>query len=148
MGNPRVAVLMGPVRWSPRRSFNAIAVFRDANQESATTTRCGFLSSSRFVSFSPILEIILKVQAVVAPWSMQYLSRCILSFPSCISAYMQTPDEPSQTVLSSAPSGCGLRFTYERCGIPPGPDWPVQAIMDSSGVSFDPARKFFFLKGV
>ncbi len=65
IGNPFVAVLMGPVKWTPISFRNARAVSREANHESAYTLRQGRSITTKF-SLRPILSINRTVQAVVA----------------------------------------------------------------------------------
>lgn len=144
-GKPRVAVLIGPVKLTPRQSSNARTVLREANQESAVIRRRSFLSAGSPFSLTPIFFSILTVVAVVAGYVSQNIFRAILTFPSWVSRNIHMPVLPSHTLLNSAPSGLGFRLMNDKCGMPPGPADPVQVTMDSSGVRRDPARNSFLL---
>jgi hypothetical protein len=88
-----------------------MAVFNEANHESAVKTRFNLVSS--LLSDRSMLLSILTVRAVVAPYSSCNILRRILSFPSCISTSMHNPVDLSQTAFNSAPKGCGFLLTKE-----------------------------------
>ncbi len=127
----------------PKMFLRTLAVFNEANHESAFTTLLNFVS--RFLSDMPMLLSIRIVKVVATHTRSTKLLRRIRSIPSCNWTSIHTPVDPSHTAFNSAPNGCGFRFINERWGIPSGPECLVHAIIISPGVTIEPARSHLFL---
>jgi len=76
------------------------------------------------------------VVATVCAYFSSYFLSGIRSLPSQISPKSITPVVALQHILSSTPSGSGLRGTNEICGRPP----PRHALIDSSTQSIQPGE--------